>query len=523
MLAQQDKPGSRGSIPDLSIRAIFETMNAVDSIPARSDSLILSLAIETPTQEAIGWATLAHLLVAGPTLLSILSVKKESISAVAWCLTVILMPFAGSIFYWMFGYQSVQQPLKRKQRHARAYKARTEASGEFASTAEGLPVGDWEDLSRLAVRLGASPMIDGNRVEFFHEGQAAFASMLQAIREAKHHVHVQFFIFRSDESGRQFIEAMAERARAGVQVRLLYDAVGCWGLKSRLLRELTSAAGRAMAFLPLITPLRRFRINLRNHRKIVVVDGRIAFTGGYNIGDEYLGKHRFFGPWRDTHLRLEGPAVRWIQRVFGEDWNFAAHEEPFGAEYFPKPLPVGDVPVQIAWSGPDQQIKTIREILFAAIMKARQRVWVASPYFVPDAGLLDALCLAARSGRDVRLLLPFRPDKWLPFLAGRYYWQDALSAGVKIYQFTQGFMHAKVVLIDDCWSSVGSANFDNRSLYLNFEMNCLFQSQSVAASLEQALLRDMALSIRVNPDEFDKRTFVSRLAENTCRLLSPIL
>jgi cardiolipin synthase len=181
------------------------------------------------------------------------------------------------------------------------------------------------------------------------------------------------------------------------------------------------------------------------------------------------------------------------------------------------------VRAQIAWSGPDQEIKTIREVLFAAIMKAKQRVWVASPYFVPDAGLLDALCLAARSGRDVRLMLPFRPDKWVPYLAARYYWHEALAAGVRIYQYTHGFMHAKIVIADDRWASVGSANFDNRSLYLNFEMNCLFESQAVVAELEQAMLRDMAVSIRVDPVEFDKRPFVSKLAENTCRLMSPVL
>jgi cardiolipin synthase len=485
--------------------------------------LQIPLLIAVEWQDVAGWATLTHFVLVGITYISILSVKKESISAVAWCLTVFFWPVFGLIFYWMFGYQSVQRPLKRRKQHAKAFEQRAATNAEVANFPPGDPANQWEDLTNLARKLGASPMIDGNRVEFYYEGRSAFDAMLKAIRAAQHHVHVQFFIFRCDESGRQFMDAMVERARAGIKVRFLYDAVGCLALKSSMLRALKEAGGLAAPFMSLLAPFKRLRINLRNHRKVVIVDGRIGFTGGFNIGDEYLGKSRFFGHWRDTHVRLEGPAVRWVQRVFGEDWSFTADEELAGRDYFPTSTPVGDVRVQVAWSGPDQQIKTIREVLFAAIMKAKHRIWVASPYFVPDAGLLDALCLAARSGRDVRLILPFRPDKWVPFLAGRYYWNDALAAGVRIYQYTQGFMHAKMVVADDRWASVGSANFDNRSLYLNFEMNCLFESQAVVAELEQAMLRDMSVSIRVDPVEYDKRPFVSKLAENTCRLMSPVL
>ncbi len=486
--------------------------------------MVTSFPLAATWLELTGWLALSHILLVSLTLLSILQIKKESVPAVAWCLTVLFLPIIGFIFYWLVGFQSVHRPLKRKRQHAQAFKIRKDASDEFAPPPSTPPLDDWEDLARLSKQLGASPMIRGNRVEFYHEGQPAFDAMLTAIREAKHHIHMEFFIFRADESGHRFIEAMVERARAGVRVRFLYDAVGCWNLKSGLLRELMEAGGRVSPFLPLLTPLRRrLRINLRNHRKILVVDGRVGFTGGFNIGEEYLGNHRFFGRWRDTHLRLEGPAVRWMQRVFGEDWSFAANEDLAGPDYFPSIAPTGDVSAQIAWSGPDQEIKTIREVLFAAIMKAHRRVWLASPYFVPDAGLLDALCLAARSGRDVRLLCPFRPDKWVPYLAARYYWQTALAAGVRIYQYTQGFMHAKVLIVDDRWASVGSANFDNRSLYLNFEMNCLFDSEAVVAELEQAFLRDMAVSICVDPAGFEKRPFVSKLAENTCRLLSPVL
>jgi cardiolipin synthase len=262
---------------------------------------------------------------------------------------------------------------------------------------------------------------------------------------------------------------------------------------------------------------------MRNHRKILVVDGRIGFTGGLNIGDEYLGKVGRFGFWRDTHMRIEGPAVRELQRVFVEDWDFAAGETLQTSPYFPELAGEGVLPVQVIDSGPDREDKAIREIYFAAILQARRRVWIASPYFVPDAGLLDALCLAGFLGVDVRLLCQFSPDKWIPFFAGRYYWNDVLKAGVKVYQYAKGMMHSKVVLVDGEWASVGSANLDNRSLYLNFELNCLIPAPSAVHELEQAFLQDLTDSIRLEREVFARRPFAGRVIDNACRLLSPVL
>ena len=348
--------------------------------------------------------------------------------------------------------------------------------------------------------------------------------MLGAIRQAKHHIHMQFFIVRGDESGERFMNALAERAQAGVEVRFLYDAVGSWRLKPRVLKQLKRNGGKIHPFLTLLNPLRRrVQINLRNHRKILVADGRVGFTGGFNIGDEYLGRARFFGNWRDTFVRVEGPAVADLQRVFAEDWDFSADEDLSADIYDPAIAPTGNDTVQVAWSGPDQDIKMIREVYFAAIMRARERVWLATPYFVPDAALFDALCLAARLGRDVRVLCPFRPDKWLPHLAARFNWAELMHAGGKVYQYTNGFMHTKLLLIDDIWSSVGSANFDNRSLLLNFEATCLIESTEVQADLERAFLRDLEQSIRLDPTTFAGRPFVAKMAENACRLLSPVL
>lgn len=473
-------------------------------------------------QQAAGWLTLLDFCLVALTLLSILSTKRKAVPAVAWIVTVVSLPYLGLLFYWLFGYQSVRRPLERKRRHAAAYRQRKKEERVFRPGSEALDP-RWRDLSEAAGKRGASALSAGNDVVLYHDGASTFDAMLDAIKNAKRHVHMEFFIFRADNLGKQFLEALAERARAGVEVRLLYDAVGCWGLSRRSLLGLKQAGGEVAPFLSLSLLRRRVQINLRNHRKLLVVDGEVAFTGGFNIGDEYLGLDPFFGRWRDTFLKLRGPAVRSMQRVFIEDWSFASGLELEENDYVVPAHAVGDVVAQIATSGPDQEAKTIREAYFAAIVSAARRVWIATPYFVPDGSLLDALCFAARNGRDIRLVVPFRPDKWLPFLAGRYYWRDVIAAGVKIYQYTGGFLHSKLMIVDDDWASVGSANFDNRSLYLNFEMTCLMISAQKVTELEAAFLRDLEMSIRVTPAEFEERGYVSQLAENACRLLSPVL
>jgi len=472
-------------------------------------------ALDAPS--ITGALALLNLALAAGTIAWVLTIKREPTSAIAWCLLVIFVPLLGSLLFVLLGYQSIHAPLRRKRRHASEYRGRPPAP-------EGPRADGYEGLAGLACRLGAAPLVGDNAVELYHDGGPAYEAMLEAIAGAKRHIHMEFFITRGDDSGVRFMTALAERARAGVEVRFLYDAVGSWQLHTRVLNILTDAGGQAYPFLTLLNPLRRrIQVNLRNHRKVLVVDGRVGFTGGLNIGDEYLGRNPFFGPWRDTFVRVEGPAVWGLQRVFTEDWDFSAVEDLSADHYFPDVPPAGDANVQVAWSGPDQDIKTIREVYFAAIMRARDRVWLATPYFVPDAGLFDALCLAARMGRDVRVLCPFRPDKWLPHLAGRYQWFELMQAGGKVYQYTAGFLHAKVLLIDDVWSSIGSPNFDNRSLHLNFEVTCLIESKAAAKDLEGAFLRDFGVSIRLDAGTFAHRPFVAKMSENACRLLSPVL
>jgi cardiolipin synthase len=455
----------------------------------------------------------------------ILMTKKDSTSAVAWCLLVIFLPFLGALFFLLFGYQHVSRPLQRKRRHKVRFGA-----GPSAAPAPGIGAGGsveldraWDGMARLARRFGAFPATAGNQVTLYHDGPPAYDAMLEAISAAKHHVHMEFFIFQPDGAGRQVLDLLAQKARQGIEVRLLYDAMGSLRLHRWIHQPLRAAGGRCSVFLPISLLRRRIQVNMRNHRKIMVVDGEVGFTGGLNIGDEYLGKVPRFGYWRDTYLRVRGPAVAGLQRVFVEDWDFAAKESLQGGAYFPKPEACGASTVQVVHSGPDQELRGIREVYFAAILRARRRLWIATPYFVPDAGIRNALCLAGYLGVDVRLLGQYHPDKWIPLFAGRYYWDEMLEAGVKVYQYTKGMMHAKVVLVDGEWASVGSANLDNRSLYLNFEANCLLYAPDLVAELEGAFAEDLRHSIRLNPQVFARRPLAGRVVENASRLLSPVL
>jgi cardiolipin synthase len=479
------------------------------------------------------YAALAAIL--GPLLTAvtigwILAIKKNSTSASAWCLLVFFLPLLGPLLFLVFGYQHVYRPLQKKRRHRRAFHSAAAIDqseqaaplhGAVAPSESAAP--SWHDLSRLAQRCGALPVTGGNKIKFYEWGPPAFEDMLDSIRLAEHHVHLETFIFQPDNLGRQFLEALSQKARAGVEVRLLYDAMGTHRFTRSFLAPYVEAGGRLSVFLPLNPLRRRIQINMRNHRKILVVDGKIGYVGGLNVGDEYLGEVARFGPWRDSHLRLQGPGVAGLQRVFTEDWDFAAHESLRDQAYFPACSTDGTYHVQVVDSGPDRELKAIREMYFAAVLRARKRLWIASPYFVPDPGLLDALCLAAHMGVDVRLLSQFHPDKWIPFFAARYYWGDVLRAGVKVYQYTPGMMHSKVVLVDGQWASLGSANFDNRSLYLNFETNCLIYSPEAVAHLEAAFLHDLASSIRLDRHVYLRRPRAGQFVENACRLLSPVL
>ncbi len=457
--------------------------------------------------------------------------KRNAVTAVAWCLVVLLMPMLGALLFWVFGYNYLQRRMTRKTRQRRSLSAEHPPARREAQRGAGGPEpphgGDAPvptlPLADVALAVHAFPVSQDNSVHVYRETPEAFEAMLEAIRGARHHVHLEYFIVRSDQTGRQLFDLLAEKARAGVQVRLLYDSAGSLWLSSRMLQPLIDAGGQVRDFMP-INPLRSWlRLNLRNHRKITVVDGAVGFTGGMNIADEYLGKSRRFGYWRDTMLRLHGPAVAGLARIFMEDWHFAASELLKEQQYFPLAGGCGDDVVQVIDSGPEEETNSIREMYFAAILSARKRLWIASPYCVPDSGILDALRLARMRNVDVRFLGLLRPDHYIIYYAGRYYWSDLLRMGVRVYQYSRGMMHSKMMLVDDCWAMVGSANLDNRSLHLNCEAGCILYSRRLIDELEADYLRDLEDSIPLDAETYARRSLLVQLTENACRLFSPIL
>ena len=457
----------------------------------------------------------------------VLLTKRDSTVAVAWCLVVLLMPLLGALLFWAVGYNYMQARMRKKRSHRVRFPQAHPPAKREATRGAGESDADraaHNELARLALAFHAFPVSAGNKVTLYHETTHAFAGLLEAIRAARHHVHLEYFILRSDSTGERLLDLLTEKAKSGVEVRLLYDSMGGLFLRRKFLRPLVDAGGHVCSFLP-VNPLRSWvQINLRNHRKITVVDGAVGFTGGMNVGDEYLGKTQKFGYWRDNFLKVEGPAVAGLQRIFIEEWDFAdkvALNEP---PYFPEVPARGEDTVQVVESGPDQGlVNTIREVYFAAILAARERLWIASPYFVPDSGILDALRLARRRGVDVRLLCPMRPDHFLSFYAGRYYWADLLALGVPVYQYARGMMHCKLILVDRRWAISGSANLDNRSLRLNFEVACVLHTPRLVEELEARYEQDLADSVRLDPDAFARRSLLLRVTENACRLFSPVL
>jgi cardiolipin synthase len=307
-----------------------------------------------------------------------------------------------------------------------------------------------------------------------------------------------------------------------VRVYFLYDDVGSHALSRSYKNELREAGVEVFNFHTRQSPRNRFQINFRNHRKIVVVDGRVAWIGGHNVGDEYLGRDPKFGHWRNTHVRIEGPAATAAQLSFAEDWNWATGSVP-ELNWTPESASDGsDVPVLIIPTGPADEFETAALMFTHAINSATERIWIASPYFVPDEGLMSALQLAGLRGVDVRILIPDKADHPLIYLAAFSYFDDALAAGVQFYKYADGFMHQKVILVDDVAASVGTANFDNRSFRLNFEITAMVADSTFVEEVEHMLQNDFAASRKVGPNEYSERPFWFRLAVRLARLTAPI-
>lgn len=449
----------------------------------------------------------------------------------AWILAILMFPGLGAALYLLVANPSVKRTSRRKRLKAESVRLAIESRvgpGPSAEAASALSPIERSILHLTTVLTGLPPS-GGNEVTLLTENAQAFASIEEALLGARRSIWAEYYIIQGDETGRRFLEILADRATAGVDVRLLYDAVGSSGIDPARVAAIAAAGGRAEAFLPMNPLRRRWSIHLRNHRKIVVVDGEIGFTGGMNVGNEYSGgsrrvrkRSRGQGPWRDTHLLLRGPAVRDLAQTFAEDWTFATDER-----LLPPPrshaAPRGAAIVAVVPSGPDQENNANGLAYFAGIAAARDRCYVTSPYFVPDEATLRALTSTALRGVDVRLLVPGRSDVMLVRAAARSYYAPLVRAGVRVFEYGPAMLHAKTMVVDGSWGMVGSANLDIRSFRLNFELGAIVFDAEFAKRLEERFLADLGESAEMTVQSLGKRKFRARLKESIARLLSPLL
>jgi cardiolipin synthase A/B len=454
--------------------------------------------------------------------------RKEPSSTIAWILTLIFLPAIGAVLFLLFGRDRIRWPAKRKRLadalvHAQLEATWSDLGSHDFPTGSIPPDPSEQQIFRIGSILTGAETSHGNGVGVLTRGDDVYQAMGDAIDRAKHHVHAECFLIRNDGTGAWFRDRLASAARRGVQVRLLCDGYGCLRLRSSWYRSLKHAGARVAQFLPMRSLLLQ-PMNLRNHRKILVVDGTTAFSGGVNVGDEYRGTMPGIGAWRDTHLRIEGPAARSLQRVFLQDWHYTTGEVLDPAPFFPPlPNPAGTATIAIVPSGPDTRTEAIHRLFFGAIAGAGERVWITTPYFVPDQAILIALQVAAMRGVDVKLILPSRSNHRVTFHAGRSFYEQLLEAGVCIHEYRPGMIHAKTMIVDRKVILLGSANMDMRSFRQSFEVHALIHDASTARSLEACFQTDLLETRAVTAAEWLRRPWRNRFAEGVGRFVSPLL
>lgn len=446
---------------------------------------------------------------------------RTSQGAIAWSITLITFPFLAVPLYWVFGRDKFQGYVLALQEQLEGVnRALAETTIEFRRQVKERGVG--EGQLRSAERLARIPASSNNRVELLIDGEATFASIFAGIDTAEQYILVQFYIIRNDELGRELKNRLIARAKEGIRVYFIYDEIGSFRLPTGYIDELRGAGVDARPFNTRKGRVNRFQLNFRNHRKIVIVDGKTCWIGGHNVGDEYLGRNPKFGKWRDTHVKIEGPATLAAQISFVEDWQWASDSLPPDLRWQPANVD-GDCTLLIAPSGPADELETASLLHTQIINDARERLWIASPYFVPDQATIAALQLACLRGVDVRIIVPEKTDNLLVVLASYIYFQMIAPSGAKFFRYVDGFMHQKVLLVDDRIAGVGTANFDNRSFRLNFEISTLGNGPSYIAEVEKMFETDFERSRRMQPDAYTSKPFWFRLAARVSRLTSPIL
>ncbi|HTN09071.1 cardiolipin synthase [Agriterribacter sp.] len=477
---------------------------------------------------------IAYLIILVLVCLRIIYDTRSTTKTLAYLLLAIFVPFAGMLFYFSFGINYRKRKMYSKKLIAddsisAKLKENIYRYSKYMFDESSADVQSSRELAVMLVKDNMSPLTGHNEVKLLVNGERKFPEVLQAIQNARHHIHMEYYIYEDDEIGGAIADALIKKAKEGVTVRFIYDDFGSRSIRKKIVRRLGEGGVSAFPFYKIIFIAFANRLNYRNHRKIIVIDGSTAFVGGINVSDRYInhaaGTRALF--WRDTHLRIDGPGVLYLQYLFLCDWNFCANDklQP-DAFFFPQSSTLavkGNKVVQIAASGPDSDMPTILFSLLQAINLAKEEILITTPYFIPGESLIDALMVSALGGIAVKLLVPGLSDSKLVNAAARSYYGDLLKAGVEIYLYNKGFVHAKTMVTDRKIAIVGTANMDYRSFDLNFEVNAIVYDRDTAGELAEVFYKDIAEAEKINMAEWINRPAWKKLPEKIARLVSPLL
>lgn len=454
--------------------------------------------------------------------------NRNPVKTLSWMLVILFIPVAGMIVYFFFGRNYRKQKIYSRKSLTDSARLEDHADHQVRLlsrylSGDSAAVRSKEHLIHLMLRNNRSLLTLDNRIDLLVNGRQTFPAMLDAIASATNYIHLEFYRFEPDTLGMEFSELMKRKAKEGVRVRVIYDDVGSWNIRKPYIKKMREAGVQIHTFMPVRFPNFSSKINYRNHRKILVVDGKVGFVGGLNIADKYLHGLPDLGPWVDTHLRLEGEAVAALDRVFVADWDFVSGEELPPDAALEHVVRTGNrCLVQVASSGPDTDWATIMQVYFSAIATAKSSIYLTSPYFSPDESLLTALKTAALSGVDVRMIFPEYTDSIIANWNTRSYISELLDAGVRVFLYRNGFIHSKYLLVDNIFSSVGSPNVDVRSFDLDFEVTALIYDEDFALRLGVLFSEDVKNCYEVSRDEWDKRPRRERYKESIARIFGPL-
>ncbi|KRM58469.1 cardiolipin synthase [Secundilactobacillus malefermentans] len=483
----------------------------------------------------INWYLIFEIIVfinAALAFITVFREKRDIAATWAWLIVLVFVPVVGFLAYAFIGRKLPRRQIYRVKNQVRMQLDKRVMQQRTQIGFDHLPADDVTEetssLVSLFVRTDHAFLSRKNRVKIFIDGNSLFHRMIQDIEAAQSSIHIEFYTFYNDKIGNEILDLLIKKAQSGVEVRVIYDSWGSMGTWRSFFKPLMAAGGHVEPFLATHSALLDFRLNFRDHRKIVVVDGKIGYVGGFNIGDQYLGRKEKFGNWRDTHLRIVGSGVFGLQARFILDWNVTDKHHPIPTDYVePKYFPLtkikGETNLQIVSSGPDSDLQQIKMGYIRLIQTAQKRLWIQSPYLIPDDSVFDALRIASMAGVDVRIMIPNMPDHPFVYRATQYYARLLANDGIKIYFYGNGFLHAKTMVVDSKIASVGSANLDYRSFKLNFEINAFLYDAKLAKELEDIFENDVTSSELMTPEKFAAQSLYLKFKQDASRLLSPIL